>query len=118
MAETGQDAVRAKRLPIPRSELDQVLAAQLALAWAGEAGEEPRLGWWRSDLTSEFGGEDLFQRLLPRTWRWATLQRRTRGRPAEGRRGAGRRTTTRTASCRSSDWASRSTSASTNGSRS
>ena len=60
--------------PIPRSELDQVLAAQLAIAWAGEAGEEPRLGWWRSDLTSEFGGEDLFQRLLPRTWRWATLQ--------------------------------------------
>ena len=47
---------------------------QLAIAWAGEAGEEPRLGWWRSDLTSEFGGEDLFQRLLPRTWRWATLQ--------------------------------------------
>lgn len=74
MAETGQDAVRTKRSPIPRSELDQVLATQLALAWAGEAGDEPRLGWWRSDLTSEYGGEDLFQRLLPRTWRWATLQ--------------------------------------------
>jgi hypothetical protein len=74
MAETGQDAVLTKRSPIPRSELDQVLAAQLALAWAGEAGEERRLGWWRSDLTSEYGGEDLFQRLLPRTWRWATLQ--------------------------------------------
>lgn len=74
MAETGRDAVREKRPPIPRSELDHVLTAQLALAWAGEAGEEPRLGWWRSDLTSEFGGEDLFQRLLPRTWRWATLQ--------------------------------------------
>jgi len=54
--------------------LDGILAAQLAIAWAGESGEEPRLGWWRSDLTSEFGGEDLFQRLLPRTWRWATLQ--------------------------------------------
>src|SRR5262245_19296944 len=74
MAETGQDAVRAKRSPIPRSELDQILATQLALAWAGEAGEERRLGWWRSDLTSEYGGEDLFRRLLPRTWRWATLQ--------------------------------------------
>jgi len=54
--------------------LDEILTAQLAIAWAGEGGEEPRLGWWRSDLTSEFGGEDLFQRLLPRTWRWATLQ--------------------------------------------
>ncbi len=74
MSGTGQASVTAKRAPIPRSELDGILAAQLAIAWAGEAGEEPRLGWWRSDLTSEFGGEDLFQRLLPRTWRWATLQ--------------------------------------------
>jgi hypothetical protein len=74
MAVPAQEDVRAKRDPIPRSELDRVLAAQLVIAWAGESGEEPRLGWWRSDLTSEFGGEDLFQRLLPRTWRWATLQ--------------------------------------------
>src|SRR3954463_1426724 len=74
MSEAGQDLARPKRSPIPRSELDRVLVAQLAVAWAGESGEEPRLGWWRSDLTSEFGGEDLFQRLLPRTWRWATLQ--------------------------------------------
>lgn len=64
----------AARAPIPKSELDRLLTAQLALAWAGETGEEPRLGWWRSDLTSEFGGEDFFQRLLPRTWKWATLQ--------------------------------------------
>jgi hypothetical protein len=54
--------------------LHAILVAQLAIAWAGEAGEQCRLGWWRSDLTSEYGGEDLFQRLLPRTWRWATLQ--------------------------------------------
>ncbi len=59
---------------ISRSELDEILTLQLAVAWAGEAGEEPRLAWWRSDLTSEFGGQDLFQRLLPRTWRWATFQ--------------------------------------------
>jgi hypothetical protein len=74
MSTTGQNSAATKRSQIPRSELDQILAAQLAIAWAGEAGEEPRLGWWRSDLTSEFGGEDLFRRLLPRTWRWATLQ--------------------------------------------
>lgn len=60
--------------PLPTSTLDYILTAQLAVAWAGEAGEEPRLGWWRTDLVSEFGGEDLFQRLLPATWRWAVLQ--------------------------------------------
>ena len=74
MLEIGQASVAAKWASIPRSELDGILVAQLAIAWAGESGEEPRLGWWRSDLTSEFGGEDLLQRLLPRTWRWATLQ--------------------------------------------
>lgn len=55
--------------------LDRALTAQLAVAWAGEAGEDdPRLGWWKTDLVSEFGGEDLFQQLAPRSWRWATLQ--------------------------------------------
>jgi len=58
------------------AELDRILTAQLAVAWAGEGhvGEEPRLGWWRSDLTSEFGGRDLFERLAPQTHRWAALQ--------------------------------------------
>ncbi|MCG8417038.1 MAG: BREX-6 system BrxE protein [Proteobacteria bacterium] len=60
--------------PIPASHLDGALSAQLIVAWAGEGGEEPRLGWWRSDLCSEFGGEDLFKRLLPNTWQWAVLQ--------------------------------------------
>ena len=60
--------------PYPRSPLDHVLSAQLVVAWAGEGGEEPRLGWWRSDLVSECGGEDLFRRLLPSTWAWAVLQ--------------------------------------------
>src|SRR5690606_21039027 len=54
--------------------LDRILTAQLAVAWAGEGGEEPRLGWWRCDLCSEFGGEDLFRRLLPHTWHWAVLE--------------------------------------------
>ncbi len=60
--------------PIPTSTLDLILTAQLAVAWAGEGGDEPRLGWWRTDLANEFGGEDLFRRLLPHTWRWAVLQ--------------------------------------------
>jgi hypothetical protein len=54
--------------------LDQALTAQMAVAWAGESGEEPRLGWWRCDIVSRFGGEDLFQRLLPNTWEWAVFQ--------------------------------------------
>jgi len=54
--------------------IDGILTAQLAVAWAGEGGEEPRLGWWRSDFVSEFGGEDLFKRLLPHTWSWAVLE--------------------------------------------
>ena len=56
------------------SVIDFILTAQIAVAWAGERGEDKRLGWWRTDLKSEFGGEDLFQRLLPHTWRWAVLQ--------------------------------------------
>lgn len=64
-----------KRAPVPLSDIDLALTAQLVVAWAGEGGEdEPRLGWWRCDLVSEFGGEDLFRRLLPATWAWATLQ--------------------------------------------
>ena len=59
---------------VPTSDLDQALTAQIVVAWAGESGEDPRLGWWRTDLISEFGGEDLFRRLLPQTWEWALLQ--------------------------------------------
>jgi len=55
-------------------ELDVLLSAQVGIAWAGETGEQKRLGWWRTDLVSEFGGYDLFQRLLPNTWDWAALQ--------------------------------------------
>ena len=58
----------------PDDILDHILTTQLAVAWAGEAGEEPRLGWWKTDLASEFGGEVLFARLLPATWRWAVLE--------------------------------------------
>ena len=65
---------KSGRAPILLSEIDSALTAQIIVAWAGEGGEEKRLGWWRSDLISEFGGEDLFKRLLPNTWAWATLQ--------------------------------------------
>ncbi len=58
------------------SAIDLTLTAQFIVAWAGESGDEdePRMGWWRSDLVSEFGGQDLFERLLPNSWRWAVLQ--------------------------------------------
>lgn len=67
---------RTERTPLPVSELDLALTAQFVVAWAGETGEARHLGlgWWRSDLVSEFGGGDLFRRLLPGTWPWAVLQ--------------------------------------------
>jgi hypothetical protein len=70
------DAARSTTPAPSTAALDLLLTAQIAVAWAGEGhvGEEPRLGWWRSDLTSEFGGRDLFERLLPRTFRWASFQ--------------------------------------------
>jgi hypothetical protein len=67
-------SIRVNREPYPLSEIDSVLAAQIAVAWAGEKGDSPRLGWWRTDLISEFGGEDLFRQLLPGTWQWAVVQ--------------------------------------------
>lgn len=56
------------------AQLDAILSLQLTVAWAGEAaGESPRLGWWKTDLTDREGGGDLFARLVPRTAPWATL---------------------------------------------
>ena len=66
--------VDSHREPIPLSNIDMVLTLQLVVAWAGETGEGRGLGWWESDLVSEYGGEDLFGELLPSTWRWAVLQ--------------------------------------------
>jgi hypothetical protein len=74
MFEFEASPTRTPRSPIPMSEIDRALTAQLVVAWAGETGEEKRLGWWRSDLVSEFGGLDLFRRLLPATAEWAVLQ--------------------------------------------
>lgn len=80
------DATAAQQLPlavepaapsrlVSRGVLDEILGLQLLVAWAGEAkSDPPRLGWWRTSLVDEFGGEDLFRRLTPRTWRWAVLE--------------------------------------------
>lgn len=56
------------------TQLDEILALQLSIAWAGEAaGEPPRLGWWKTDLVDHEGGRDLFARLAPRTAAWTSL---------------------------------------------
>lgn len=61
--------------PLDRKVLDEILGLQLLVAWAGEGKTDPpRLGWWRTSLVDEFGGEDLFKRLTPRTWKWAVLE--------------------------------------------
>ena len=57
-------------------ELDAVLTLQLGVAWAGETSDEdePRLGWWRSDMCTEFGGRAVLEKLAPRTARWAAFE--------------------------------------------
>jgi hypothetical protein len=57
--------------------LDEILAWQMLVAWAGErpqGGDHPRLGWWDTDLTDKDAGADFLQRLLPRTHAWAGLR--------------------------------------------
>jgi len=46
------------------------------VAWAGESGddEDARLGWWQSDLVSQFGGIALFERLTPRSAQWSAFE--------------------------------------------
>ena len=67
-------------MPIPAAArdtdaLDQILALQLLVAWAGEGRCEPkRLGWWDTDLVDEAGGGDLLARLASRTHVWASLE--------------------------------------------
>ena len=56
-------------------QLDEILALQLAIAWAGEADTEPRrLGWWHTGMCDEYGGQDLLKRVAPKTWEWAALE--------------------------------------------
>ena len=74
MAGINYDEADANGVTLPLSEIDRLLTAQFAIGWAGERGENRRLGWWRSDLVSEFGGRDLFSRLLPHSSEWAVFQ--------------------------------------------
>ena len=60
--------------PVIESDLDALLATQLVVAYAGEDADAARLGWWKTDIVSEYGGLDLFRRLYPSTWRWAALR--------------------------------------------
>lgn len=61
--------------PLTPDQLDDILALQLSVAWAGEAAGSPRrLGWWQTDLIDPEGGGDLFTRLVPRTAAWAGFE--------------------------------------------
>lgn len=61
--------------PLTEAALDEILALQFLVAWAGEGRCKPRrLGWWETDLVDPDGGGDLFARLLPRTHAWAALE--------------------------------------------
>lgn len=61
-------------MPVSSAILDNILAVQLAVAWAGESQDTGRLGWWPTDLTDSTGGGDFVARLLPRTHAWASLE--------------------------------------------
>jgi len=69
---TSSEPPEAARIEV--AQVDFLLSAQVAVAWAGERGEQARLGWWATDLMSEYGGEDLFKRLLPHSWDWAVVR--------------------------------------------
>lgn len=71
----SQLSPRESHFTLDTEALDQILTLQLLVAWAGEANTDPaRLGFWRTAMVEEFGGEDLFQRLAPRTYRWVVLE--------------------------------------------
>lgn len=60
---------------LPPEALDAILTCQLAVAWAGESGDdEPRLRWWETDMVSKYGGLALFEQLTPRSAHWAALE--------------------------------------------
>jgi len=73
----SQATTVSPRAPVPVSEIDYALTAQIIVAWAGEHGEDKtpaRLGWWISQLLFEYGGRYAFGRLTSQTAPWAVLQ--------------------------------------------
>lgn len=61
--------------PLTDAALDEILALQVTIAWAGEGRCSPRrFGWWDTDLIDEAGGGDFLARLLPQTHAWASLE--------------------------------------------
>jgi hypothetical protein len=65
----------AATISVATAGLDEVLAVQFLVAWAGEKrSKPPRLGWWDTDLIDDAGGGDLLARLAPRTHMWAALE--------------------------------------------
>ena len=60
---------------VSTTTLDEILALQFRVAWAGESpADEPRLKWWRTDIIDELSGGDFIRRVAPRTHRWASLE--------------------------------------------
>jgi hypothetical protein len=75
MAVAKERVVSGPTAPLTDADLDEILALQFLVAWAGEGRCKPRrLGWWDTDLVDPDGGGDLLSRLAPRTHAWAALE--------------------------------------------
>ena len=75
MAVAKDRVIPAPTAPLTEGALDEILALQFLVAWAGEGRCKPRrLGWWDTDLVDPDGGGDLLARLAPRTHAWAALE--------------------------------------------
>jgi len=75
MAVAKGHVLSAPTAPPTEVALDEILALQFLVAWAGEGRCKPRrLGWWDTDLVDPDGGGDLLARLAPRTHAWAALE--------------------------------------------
>lgn len=74
-ADVAPTVVEPESTLLDAATLDEILSLQLLVAWAGEAKTDPpRLSWWRTSLVGDIGGEDVFEQLMPRTWKWAVLE--------------------------------------------
>jgi hypothetical protein len=75
MVVAKEHVISAPTAPLAEAALDEILALQFLVAWAGEGRCKPRrLGWWDTDLVDPDGGGDLLARLAPRTHAWAALE--------------------------------------------